>query len=1087
MTDDDKGLMVREDAMKGVYVEGLAEMEVSDTTEAMEVLRCGLDNRRVAATKMNRVSSRSHALFVLTVKSELVSENGISKVRMSKFTLVDLAGSERQKSTAAESDRLKEACNINNSLLCLGQVINALVDREKGKLNHVVFRNTNLTFLLRDSFGGNSKTCLVATVSPSHTSLTETVSTLKFAQRAKLIKNTAVLNENTCGGSVVDLQLEIARLRAELELKQSSIEQTRSGDEELNDRGLRPLAPKLTQDAEKPAKSIIVTALRNQNSMLTKKVEVLKDVSSQQEMQVNSLKRKVQQETLIRKCKERRITHLSCKGKTSGMKEEDEVAALREEVAILQEQVQAQPHDSIEWMLKYKVEKAKVEEMVANAAIFESNEKTEMEASLVLLLDERDSLQQKVEELSNQRNVEIDAIINDVTTLECSNVTLKSQLDEKELLIKDNKKKIECDAVHIEELNAEMKLLLDRLEMAQSELEAEMKKTLELQNSLDTIMTKVREANEAAAMHQGSMDVAKNQLAVTTKMHNDSLTALNNEISDLQTKLNDAMKENETLVKKLKEVSDDLHTKAIQLDNLEVARGEAIQMLEICRSKIDADNALFKLREEELLAEIEELKAWFDLMLVEKSQAFETINAQNASLLAKVEELKLKSDSVQHRITSSSDAAAELEDENFLVNIEYEQSLERQFFIEADLERTTRFQDHLRETQFSALNFELATNDKVINWLTREKSNMKKEILSVSQQLSGKTVEFDETITSLENDICALRENASILKAEQKEADILRKDHAQLVLHFENLTNDNNTFVATVAAITTERDDLQQSLGEKIAQLETDLSVAVGSKDTLNTRLTEVSDALNDKNKQIHALEAERNELAKQLMQHQEQHNAEADSFNLRELSMVEEITKATERNLSLLADKAAAAGDLEKATSYCSSLENELELVKAQMAALEEQSKAVLTLETEVARLTTEKNEVEQRLEASEAKLEHSIAALTTSHGNDEKIVTLTEEKAAVQKEVEDLARQLEEKERIMTEKIEMLMNEGESPSILRSDITSRVVSQLLYAPTTVAIMREERISKERHEKELQTQLSSSNEENASLSGEFI
>ena len=404
-----------------------------------------------------------------------------------------------------------------------------------------------------------------------------------------------------------------------------------------------------------------------------------------------------------------------------------------------------------------------------------------------------------------------------------------------------------------------------------------------------------------------------------------------------------------------------------------------------------------------------------------------------------------------------------------------------------DLERTIRYQDHLRETQFSAFNFELSTNDEVINCLSREKINLQKKLLSVSQQLTGKTVEFNEKMTSLENDISVLRENASFLKAEQKEADILRKNHAQLVLQFDQLTKQNDTFVAAIAAITTERDDLQQSLGEKITQLETDLSVAVGRRDILNTRLAEVSDAFNEKNKHIKSLEAERNELANQQTQYQEQHNAEAESFRLRELSMIEEITKATEENASLLADKAAAAGDLEKAASQCSSVENELELVKAKMAALEKQSETASTLETEVARLTTEKNEVEQRLEASEAKLEHCIAALTASHGNDEKIVTLTVEKAAVQKELEDLAKQLVEKERIMTENIEILMDEGESLSIgLHSDNTSRVITHFSYAPTTVSIMREERISKERLETELQTQLSSSNEDNVSLTGEL-
>ena len=361
MEEEGKGLPVRENATKGVYVEGLVEREVSTTMDAMDVLRFGMDNRRVAATNMNRVSSRSHAMFVLTVKSELFSENGMSKVRMSKFTVVDLAGSERQKATATDGERLKEASMINNSLLCLGQVINSLVDREKGKdRNHVPFRDSKLTFLLRDSFGGNSKTGLVATVTPSFASLSETTSTLKFAQRAKMIKNTAVLNENTCG-SVAALQTEIARLRAELEIKNKPPSEN-DGDQAMADPGLLPLAPtKPNSDQSDPATDITVSVLRNQNTKLSKKVKVLKDASNHREMQVNSLKRKLQQEALVCECNEQRITP-SSRGKIYRMETDDETAALRGKLLILREQLGAQPSESV-----YKDEKTKVEEVEADA------------------------------------------------------------------------------------------------------------------------------------------------------------------------------------------------------------------------------------------------------------------------------------------------------------------------------------------------------------------------------------------------------------------------------------------------------------------------------------------------------------------------------------------------------------------------------------------------------------------------------------------------------------------------------------------------------------------------------------------------
>jgi kinesin family protein 15 len=129
---------------------------------------------------------------------------------------VDLAGSERQKQTASQGERLKEASNINKSLTVLGLVINTLVDNcLQNAKRHVPYRDSKLTFMLRDSLGGNSKTVMIASVSPASVAFQETLSTLKFAQRAKLIKNQAVVNEET-GGSLEGLKAEVQRLKREL-------------------------------------------------------------------------------------------------------------------------------------------------------------------------------------------------------------------------------------------------------------------------------------------------------------------------------------------------------------------------------------------------------------------------------------------------------------------------------------------------------------------------------------------------------------------------------------------------------------------------------------------------------------------------------------------------------------------------------------------------------------------------------------------------------------------------------------------------------------------------------------------------------
>ncbi|KAG0577882.1 hypothetical protein KC19_5G188700 [Ceratodon purpureus] len=207
-------LQIREDAKTGVYVENLKEVEVKSVQDVVQLLIQGACNRKVAATNMNRESSRSHSVFACSVESKW-EKDALTNIRFGRLNLVDLAGSERQKSSGAEGDRLKEAANINKSLSTLGLVIMILVDVANGKQRHVPYRDSKLTFLLQDSLGGNSKTTIIATISPSNSNALETVSTLKFAQRAKFIRNNALINEDS-SGDVSALRREIQQLKEEI-------------------------------------------------------------------------------------------------------------------------------------------------------------------------------------------------------------------------------------------------------------------------------------------------------------------------------------------------------------------------------------------------------------------------------------------------------------------------------------------------------------------------------------------------------------------------------------------------------------------------------------------------------------------------------------------------------------------------------------------------------------------------------------------------------------------------------------------------------------------------------------------------------
>ncbi|CAK9153119.1 unnamed protein product, partial [Ilex paraguariensis] len=207
-------LLLREDIKKGVYVENLSEFEVQTVGDILKLLSQGSSNRKVAATNMNRESSRSHSVLTCVIESRW-EKDSTTNLRFARLNLVDLAGSERQKTSGAEGERLKEAASINRSLSTLGHVIMVLVDVAQGKPRHVPYRDSRLTFLLQDSLGGNSKTMIIANVSPSICCAAETLNTLKFAQRAKLIQNNAVVNEDSAG-DVTALHHQIRLLKEEL-------------------------------------------------------------------------------------------------------------------------------------------------------------------------------------------------------------------------------------------------------------------------------------------------------------------------------------------------------------------------------------------------------------------------------------------------------------------------------------------------------------------------------------------------------------------------------------------------------------------------------------------------------------------------------------------------------------------------------------------------------------------------------------------------------------------------------------------------------------------------------------------------------
>lgn len=238
----EKVYKIHEDPYGGIQVKGVTFKTIQNAEEALQCLRLGALSRTTASTQMNTQSSRSHAIFTLHIKQQRLvpneDENVISdefETLSAKFHFVDLAGSERLKRTGATGDRQKEGISINCGLLALGNVISALGDKTKRAL-HVPYRDSKLTRLLQDSLGGNSQTVMIACVSPSDRDFMETLNTLKYANRARNIKNKIFVNQDKSSKTISQLRQQIAQLQLELvEYKQGKRIVREDGTESVND------------------------------------------------------------------------------------------------------------------------------------------------------------------------------------------------------------------------------------------------------------------------------------------------------------------------------------------------------------------------------------------------------------------------------------------------------------------------------------------------------------------------------------------------------------------------------------------------------------------------------------------------------------------------------------------------------------------------------------------------------------------------------------------------------------------------------------------------------------------------------------
>ncbi|KAM7278422.1 hypothetical protein ACFE04_005556 [Oxalis oulophora] len=311
-----KPIALMEDGKGGVFVRGLEEEIVCTANEIYKILEKGSAKRRTAETLLNKQSSRSHSIFSITIHIKECTPEGEEVIKCGKLNLVDLAGSENISRSGAREGRAREAGEINKSLLTLGRVINALVEHS----GHVPYRDSKLTRLLRDSLGGKTKTCIIATVSPSIHCLEETLSTLDYAHRAKNIKNKPEINQKMMKSAMIkDLYSEIDRLKQEVYAAREKngiyIPRDRYLQEEAEKKAMAEKIERMESDSDSKDKQVaelreLYNSQLNLTAELTEKLETTEKKLEETERSLFDLEEKHRQANATIREKEFLIANL---------------------------------------------------------------------------------------------------------------------------------------------------------------------------------------------------------------------------------------------------------------------------------------------------------------------------------------------------------------------------------------------------------------------------------------------------------------------------------------------------------------------------------------------------------------------------------------------------------------------------------------------------------------------------------------------------------------------------------------------------------------------------------------------------------
>lgn len=743
-------LFLRENIKKGVFVEGTVEKFVTSAAEAYQVLTMGWRNRRVASTSMNRESSRSHAVFTMTLESkECINE--VVNIRMSQLNLVDLAGSERQKDTHAEGSRLKEASSINRSLMCLGQVIMALVDVSNGKNRHICYRESKLTFLLRDSLGGNAKTYIIANVHPGSKCFGETLSTLQFAKRAKLIKNKAIINEDT-QGNVRQLQAEVKKLKEQLALllDSHSVDPGRDvapGGPEL------PMGQPIDFQDGVLYKSKFLAAVRlwkrreEEKRMLLEKVAQLEEAWTQKDKFIHSSR-------MIVRFREDHILRLEKKLKTGqSLFTDDECQELtdqlKEEISILRDQLEHHPK-----MTRFAAENSSLREENRLLRSLESVVNAEADAARVS--DELEEAFQKAMESENPTTPTASVSVDKASAGVIEK--LKAQLLQKQ-------GDISATVQAFEEYKQVTKKQMSRLESEKRYLDKSNKhleKILEATNAY-----KKKEVSELNRIHVETIKI----LTTPTKAYNlrSRLVPLSSPEHLNGTEDNDDIWNEQpppemtetALIEELQHVQEQVSLVQTQLDESELKNGKLLQQIAKLEEQITLLSQEFKDKDEQLSCE-------------RANRSKDQLHFQETT------------SSLQQRVLSEQQAAAVLRSEIHDLRLVLQSSDKELATVKEHLKDSqTEQQKEMSQLSSSLISTQLQLNKVQLEWeqlleqhrtlqdcFDQIQAEAKFEADQSRQQLQDRKQEIDELraqLTDLNNGLQTEQENTKTLTSQLRE------------------------------------------------------------------------------------------------------------------------------------------------------------------------------------------------------------------------------------------------------------------------------------------------------------------------------